>query len=128
MVIRVPATLVALTLALPLNIATFALANLEPFALWPFALLPIWAGVGGFVATRWGLRTPPAPGFAIGLLLVACQVGATFGPYPELLPFLDPRLLLLQIIAAMSGGLIGAVLVRRSGQAAQPKPGYTPLI
>jgi hypothetical protein len=74
--------------------------------------------LGGFVSARWSLRPPPAPGFAVGLLLVACQIGAAFGPYPELQAFLDPRLLLLQMIASMSGGLTGTVLVRRAAHIA----------
>ncbi|HNP73059.1 MAG TPA: hypothetical protein PKK15_18235 [Kouleothrix sp.] len=67
------------------------------------------------------------PGFAVGLLLVACQVGAALGPYPQVQPFLDPRLMLLQIIAAIGGGLAGTVLMRRASQDARPEPEYTPL-
>ncbi len=127
MVIRIPATLVALALALALDAGTFALARFEPLALAPIVLLPLWAGAGGFVSARWRDTNAPAPGLAVGLLLVASQFGAALGPYPELLALLDPRLLLLQLIAAMSGGLSGAILARRSSQASQPNPELTPL-
>lgn len=95
MVIRIPATLVALALALALDAGTFALARFEPLALAPIVLLPLWAGAGGFrCSARWRDTNAPAPGLAVGLLLVASQFGAALGPYPELLALLDPRLLL----------------------------------
>ena len=116
--VRIPALLVALAVGLALNAGTFALAQAAALSQAPIALLPLSAALGGFVAARWAQRTAPVPGFAVGLLLVACQIGAALGPYPALQPFLDPRLLLLQIIAAISGGLTGTVLVRRIGQVA----------
>lgn len=125
--VRIPAILVGLALGLALNAGTFALALLDALSQAPIALLPLWAALGGFVAARWAGRTPPVPGFAVGLLLVACQIGAALGPYPALQMFLDPRLLLLQIIAAISGGLTGTVLVRRAGQASQPEAEFTAL-
>lgn len=126
MIIRIPATWVALALALALDAGTFALARFGPLALAPIVLLPLWAGAGGFISARWRDPNAPAPGLAVGLLLVASQIGATLGPYPELAAYLDPRLLLLQLIAAMCGGLSGAVLARRLGQA-RHNPEFTSL-
>jgi hypothetical protein len=123
--VRIPATLVALVLALGLNAGTFALAQASMLAQLPIALLPLWASAGGLIAGRWGKRTPPVPGFAVGLLLVACQIGAARGVYPQIQAFISTRLLVIQIIAAISGGMTGTLLARRFRQAEAPE--YTPL-
>jgi hypothetical protein len=125
--VRIPATLVALAAALALSAGTFALAELTQLAQLPIALLPIWAGLGGLIAGRWQLRTPPVPGFDVGMLLVASQIGAALGAYPEIGAFIRPQLLIIQVIAAISGGMVGTVMARRAGQVAQPEPEYTPL-
>lgn len=125
--VRIPAVLVAVVGGLVLDVATFGLALYTNFAAVPIVLLPLWAACAGFVAARWAGRTPPAPGLSAGVLLVACQVGAALGPYPVIQPYLDLRVLLLQLIAALSGGLIGMVLVRRSAGVARPAPTFTPL-
>ena len=127
MVVRIPAVVVALALALALDAGTFALAVGLNAAAVAIVLLPLCASAGGFVAARWASRAAPAPGLAVGVLLVACQLGAAFGPYPAIQPLLDPRLLLLQLIAALGGGLVGMVLVRRAAGSAQPAPTLTPL-
>ena len=124
--VRIPATLVALVLALGLTAGTFALAQVAMLAQLPIALLPLWASLGGLISGRWGKRTPPVPGFAVGLLLVACQIGAAHGAYPQIQVFIKPALLLIQIIAAISGGMTGTLLARRYSQTAS-EPEYTTL-
>ena len=128
MVVRIPATLVALTLALALNAGTFMLAHTPAFIDISIALLPLWAAAGGFVAGRWGAWPAPVPGFAVGLLIVATQIGLAAGYLPELRGYIEPGLTLLQIIAAITGGLIGTLLARRAGQPeTRPEPEYTAL-
>lgn len=125
--VRIPTTLVALALGLALDAGTCALVLVfAPLAGAPIVLLPMWAAAGGYVAARWSVRSAPAPGLAVGVLLVAFQVGAAFGPYPALLPLISPPVLLLQLIAALSGGLAGAVKARRAEQAAPRAPRLTP--
>jgi hypothetical protein len=125
--VRIPATLVGLVAALALSAGTFALAELADLARLPIALLPLWAGLGGLIAGRWQLRTPPVPGFDIGMLLVASQIGAALGAYPDIGAFIQPQLLIIQVIAAISGGMIGTLLARRAGQVGRPEPEYTSL-
>ena len=126
MVVRIPATLVALALVLTLNAGTFLLARMPACTDVPIALLPLWAAAGGFVASRWGLRPPPVPGFAVGLLVVATQIGVASGYAPELRVYLEPGLTLLQVIAAITGGMIGTLLARRANQPqTRAKPEYT---
>jgi hypothetical protein len=125
--VRIPATVVALAIALALDAGTVALAQVSMFARLPIAFLPIWASTGGLIAGRWGTRTPPVPGFAIGLLLVASQIGAARGAYPQIQAFIGPQLLMIQIIAAISGGMTGTLLARRVSQAEAPEPEYRAL-
>ena len=128
MVVRIPATLVALTLALALNAGTFMLAHTPAFIDISIALLPLWAAAGGFVAGRWGAWPAPVPGFAIGLLIVATQIGLVIGYLPNLRGYVEPSMILLQVIAAITGGMIGTLLARRAGQfAARVEPEYTAL-
>jgi hypothetical protein len=128
MVVRIPATVVALALALMLNAGTFLLADPLVFASVSIALLPIWAAAGGFVAGRWGAWPAPVPGFAVGLLVVATQIGLATRQLPELRTYIEPSLMLLQVIAAITGGLIGTLLVRRASQPkARAEPEYTAL-
>jgi len=114
-------------MALALNAGTFVLAQASMLAQLPIALLPLWASAGGLIVGRWGKRTPPVPGFAVGLLLVACQIGATFGVYPQIRAFMSPRLVLIQVIAAIGGGMTGTLLARRVNQTVPPEREYTPL-
>src|SRR4051794_2192268 len=128
MTVRIPATLVALALALVLNAGTFMLAGAQVFADVPIALLPLWAGAAGFVAGRWGAWPAPVPGFAVGLLIVATQIGLALGQLPELRAYIDPSLTLLQVIAAITGGMIGALQARRASQPqARVEPEYPAL-
>ena len=116
MVVRIPATLVALTLALALDAGTYMLTGTLVFASMPIALLPLWIAAGGFVAGRWGAWPAPVPGFTVGLMVVATQIGLATGQLPELRAYTEPRLILLQIIAAITGGMIGTLLARRASQ------------
>ena len=126
MTVRIPATLVALALALALDAGTFTLAHMLIFARVPIALLPLWAVAGGFVAGRWGAWPAPVPGFAVGLLIVATQIGLATGYLPDLRTYIEPSLILLQLIAAITGGMIGTLQARRASQiGARVEPEYT---
>ena len=128
MIVRIPATLVALALALALNAGTFMLTGTLFFASVLIALLPLWAAVGGFVAGRWGAWPAPVPGFAVGLLIVATQIGLAIGHLLELRAYIEPSLMLLQVIAAITGGMIGTLLARRaSQQETRVEAEFTPL-
>ena len=116
MTVRIPATLVALALALALNAGTYILTGTFVFARVPLGLLPLWAAAGGFVAGRWGAWPALVPGFAVGLLLVATQIGLATGYLPALRAYIDPSLMLLQVIAAICGGMIGTLQARRASQ------------
>ena len=126
MTVRIPATMVALALVLALDAGSWMLTGTFALARSPLALLPLWAAVGGFVAGRWGAWPAPVPGFTVGLLVVATQIGLAIGYLPGLRSLIEPSLLLLQVIAAITGGMIGTLQSRR---AAQPKvrvePEYT---
>ena len=126
MVVRIPATLVALALGLGLDAGTFALARGFALDRAPIALLPLWALLGGFVAGRWSVRAP-VPGLAVGMMLCAVQIGLAFGYLPDLRAHVEPALLMLQIMASMSGGLAGVVAARHASQPPQPELEYTPL-
>ena len=83
---------------------------------------------GGFVAGRWGAWPALVPGFAVGLLVVATQIGLATGYLPELRAYIDPSLMLLQVIAAICGGIIGTLQARRASQPeAHVEPEYTAL-
>ena len=56
------------------------------------------------------------PGCTVGLLVVATQIGLATGYLPELRAYIEPSLLLLQIIAAITGGMIGTLQARRVSQ------------
>jgi hypothetical protein len=128
MVVRIPATLIALGLGLALDAGALLLARMTAMPLAPIVLLPLAAITAGFVAGRWGLRPPPVPGFAVGLFIIAIQIGLAFGSAPEIRPYAEPGLLLLQVIAAMAGGRTGALLARRAAHPAAPaEPEFTPL-
>src|SRR5881227_1242925 len=116
MTVRIPATLVALALALALDAGTWMFTGTLVFARVPLGLLPLWAAVGGFVAGRWGAWPALVPGFAVGLLVIATQIGLATGYLPELRAYIDPSLMLLQVIAAITGGIIGTLQARRASQ------------
>jgi hypothetical protein len=128
MTVRIPATLVALALALALDAGTFMLTGTLVFARLPIGLLPLWAAAGGFVSGRWGAWPAPVPGFTVGLLVVATQIGLAVGYLPELRAHIEPSLILLQVIAAITGGMIGTLQARRASQPDAPaEPEYTAL-
>ena len=128
MTVRIPATLMALTLALALDAGTWMFTGTLVFARMPIGLLPLWAAAGGFVAGRWGAWPALVPGFAVGLLVVATQIGLATGYLPELRAYIDPSLMLLQVIAAITGGMIGTLQARRANPSeARVEPEYTAL-
>jgi hypothetical protein len=108
--------MVALALALALDAGTFTLTGTLVFARVPLGLLPLWAAAGGFVAGRWGAWPAPVPGFTVGLLVVATQIGLATGRLPDLRLYIEPGMMLLQIIAAITGGMLGTLLARRASQ------------
>lgn len=110
MVVRIPATPVALVLTIALGAGAHWLARWASLPRLPIALLPVCTAIGGFVATRWALRPPQVPGFAIGVLGVAVQLGLGLGAGRGLLAFVEPSLAVLEVVAAICGGLIGALL------------------
>src|SRR5690348_16078903 len=123
MTVRIPATLVALALALALDAGTWMLRGTVGFARLPLGLLPLWAAAGGFVAGRWGAWPALVPGFAVGLRVAATQIGLASGYLPELRTYIEPSMLLLQVSAAITGGMIGALQARRANQ---PEPRVEP--
>jgi hypothetical protein len=127
MVVRIPATLVALALGLALDAGTIALSERFASDWTPIVLLPLWAAVAGVVVGRWSLRAAPMPGLDVGLLIVAVQIGLAFGAAPGLRAIAEPAMVMAQITAALSGGLIGAILARRASRPAQSQPTFTPL-
>jgi hypothetical protein len=128
MVVRIPATLVALALVLALNAGTFLLTSTLIFASVAITLLPIWAAAGGFIGGRWSARPAPVPGFAVGLLIVATQIGLATGQLLDLHAYIEPRLMLLQVIGAITGGMIGTLQARRASQPqARAETELTPL-
>jgi len=64
----------------------------------------------------------------VGLLVVATQIGLATGQVYELRAYMEPSLLLLQVIAAITGGMVGALLARRANQLqTRAEPEYTAL-
>jgi hypothetical protein len=126
MVVRIPMALLALALALGLDAGTFALTYRGVSDQAPIALLPLWALVAGWIAARWESRAVPVPGLSVGLLIGAVQIGLAFGAMPQLRAYADAGLIMIQVAAAMSGGLIGTIAARRATQP-QPDLEYTPL-
>jgi mannose/fructose/N-acetylgalactosamine-specific phosphotransferase system component IIC len=125
MVVRIPATLVAIAYGLALDAATLLMAQRLGLELAPIALLPLWALLAGIIAGRWARPPAPLPGLAVGLHLGAVQIGLAFGAVPSLRPLADTSLVMIQVMSAMSGGLIGTILARRASQ--QPEIEYSPL-
>jgi hypothetical protein len=94
----------------------YMLAGWLVFASVPLALLPLWAAAGGFVAGRWGAWPAPVPGFTVGVLVVATQIGLATWQMYDLRAYIEPSLLLLQVIAAITGGMSGTLQARRASQ------------
>ena len=125
--IRVPAPLVGLALALVLGALTFLLARLAGRADLPTILLPACSAAGGFVAGRWANRPAVVPGFSVGLLAVAVRLGLGLGLGLGMTAFVSPSLALLEIVAAITGGMAGMLAARRAEPHQRTKPEYTPL-
>jgi len=127
-VIRIPASLVGLALALALAALVYFVARLLGNRGLVALLLPACSAAGGFVAGRWAGAPPVAPGLSVGVICIAARMGLALGMREHLLAFVHPGLALLELLAAMIGGLIG-VFVARHNAAPQHKtrPEYTSL-
>jgi hypothetical protein len=126
--IRVPSALVGIFVTLALDALVFALARITGMPELAPALLPLCASAGGLLAGRWAGSQPVVPGFSVGLFALAVRIGLALGLGYDLLAFVSPPHALLELIAAIVGGMMGALAARR---AAQPKldarPEYTAL-
>lgn len=124
--VRIPATPVGLGVALVLG-ALVAIAALRWNApALAIVLLPLCTALGGFVAARWALRQAPVPGFAIGLFFVAVQLGCGLGIRRDLFAFVTIDVALIEVIAAITGGMLGSLLKRRAeSDAREPDPEYS---
>jgi hypothetical protein len=126
--VRIPSAIVGVTLALALGLLVFLAARLLRYTELVTLLLPVCSAAGGFVAARWADGTPLLPGLSVGLIAVAARVGLGLGLGVGMLAFVHPGLALLEVLAAMTGGLLGALVARRAEEP-RPKtrPEYTPL-
>src|SRR5512145_1844311 len=121
--VHIPAILIALLLVLGLGSATVMFTNWADMWLLPFLLLPLWTAIGGFVATRWALHPPQVPGLTVGLISIAVQIGLGLGIGNIILRIVEPRLIMLELLAALSGGLVGSLLSSQGEQiVTQPEP------
>ena len=118
MMIRIPATLVGLGLALILGILSLIVASVLEYYWLLFFLWPLCTAIGGFVSARLALRIPPVPGLAVGLLSIAFQVGMSIAVnYNNVLQIIfTPWFPILQIIMSIVGGVIGALIVSRTNK------------
>ena len=122
--IRVPAVLVGLICAYGLAIVAVIAARLLSDDRLLIAALPIIAGFGGFIDGRWSGRPAPVPGLAVGILILAARMGLGLGMHDDLAFYIDPIVAMLELIAAVTGGLMGTIIVRRQTQQYAPKPEY----
>lgn len=122
--IRVPSTLVGLVTAYTLAVLAFLAANTFGNEQVLVACLPLIAGVGGFISARWADKPAPIPGLAIGVLILAARIGISLGLHDTMFDYLNPIVALLELIAAVTGGLMGTVVMRRLVQQPLPKPDF----
>lgn len=125
--IRVPAVLVGLMCAYGLSAVAFMLAMIVGDGRALIVLLPVIASIGGFIDGRWSVQPSPVPGLAIGILILAARLGLGLGMHDNLLQYIDPIVAMLELIAAVTGGLMGTVVTRRLTQQHAPKAGYNAL-
>lgn len=119
--VRVPALLIALVLAVALATAAFTLAFRLGDGRVLIVLLPVIAALSGFVAGRWASRPSPVPGATVGVIAIAARLGLGWGMGRGLLLFVRPDLAVLELLAAVAGGLAGALLARRASRTAHAK-------
>lgn len=128
--IRIPATLVGLGLTIMLGVVSFIAASILTYYWLLFILWPLCTTIGGFVSGRLALRVPPVPGFAVGILSVAFQIGiSTAFVYDNTFQIVfTPWLPILEIITAIIGGLVGTLIAHQANRAkTQSEQQRTPL-
>ena len=125
--IRVSATLVGILLGLTLAALVFLAGYYTRNAALRTVLLPVCAAVGGYVAGRWSERGGPSSGFAVALFSLATRAGLGLGLGGGLLAFVQPQLALLEIAAALAGGITGALAARRATPQSVIRPELTSL-
>lgn len=119
--IRVPAVLVGLVCACVLAICAFWAAQVQHDGRMLAASLPLITWLAGFIGSRWSLRPAPIPGLAIGVLALAIRAGLGIGVHDDMLFYIEPTVALLELIAAISGGVVGTLLARRASPKLAPK-------
>lgn len=128
--IRIPAMLVGLGLTIILGILSFIVASILASYWLLFFLWPLCTAIGGFVSARLALRIPPVPGFAVGMLSVAFQVGLSIAVGYDNISLIVFTLWfpIVQIMTSIVGGVIGAFIASRASEpATQPEQQQTPL-
>lgn len=124
--VRIPTVVVALAVALACAAVSFWVALWASETRVLVALLPVVSGLSGFIAARGADRPAPVPGVAVGLLALAVRAGLGLGLFGNLFVLVAPQVALLELIAAITGGLLGTLLARRSAAEA-PLPNTQPL-
>jgi len=122
--VRVPAVLVGLIVAYGLAAAIFAIAGVLQDSRVLVVALPLISWAGGFVAGRLAQRPAPVPGMAIGVMALALRAGIGLGGFNDMLLLIDPAVALLELIAAITGGLMGTMIVRQTNVEPVRKRGY----
>ena len=122
--IRVPAVLVGVICAGVLTALAFLVAARLGDRQMLVVALPMIASAGGFIAGRWAARPAPVPGLAVAMIMLAVRLGLGLGLYDTLFGLVDPGVALLELIAAITGGLMGTMIVRRLTHQPAPKPDF----
>lgn len=122
--IRVPAVLVGAVCAGVLTILAFLVATWLGNRQILVVALPMIASAGGFIAGRWAAKPAPVPGLAVAIIMLAVRLGLGLGLYDALFGLVDPGVALLELIAAITGGLMGTMIVRRLAQQPAPEPDF----
>lgn len=122
--IRVPAVLVGVVCAGVLTILAFLVATWLGNRQMLVIALPMIAGTGGFIAGRWAAKPAPVPGLAVAIITLAVRLGLGLSLYDALFGLVDPGVALLELIAAITGGLMGTMIVRRLAQQPAPEPDF----
>ena len=122
--VRVPAVLIGLIVAYGLGAVSFVIAGMLQDSRVLVVALPLIAWAGGFVAGRFAQRPAPVPGMAIGLMVLALRAGIGLGGFNDILLLINPAVALLELIAAITGGLMGTMLMRRTNRVPVHEPEY----
>jgi len=62
------------------------------------------------------------PGMSLGMLIVATQMGLGMGSQANLFAYVSLMVVLLELIGAICGGMIGTLVARRTAGEPLPKP------